>query len=247
MNIIRGLTLALLLAIAALAATPAQAGPARTLCTDVLNDTVVPGDLLVPEGVYCELNNVTVQGDARIQRRSTLAIHDSRVDGDITGSRFELVLLRNATVGGHVRLTSGVSTWIEEGTTVEGDVRFSDGHDARVLGSEVLGDLTIRGTHEQVQFCGATVGGDARFASNEGWVFLGGGLEGCAPNEVRGTMRVHHNLQETTVANNTVGRDLVCAANEPAPTVYDNRVSGRARGQCGAGEAVAADELGEAR
>jgi hypothetical protein len=246
MNIIRGLALALLLAIVALAATPAQAGPARTVCADVLSNVVVPGDLLVPEGVYCELNNVTVKGDARIHQRSTLAVYDSRIDGDITGSRFELVTVENSSVGGRIQLKSGVSTWIE-GSTVEGDVRFSDGHDARVLGSEVLGDLTIRGTHEQVQFCGATVGGDARFASNEGWVFLGGGLEGCSANEVRGTMRVHNNLQDTTVANNTVGRDLVCAANEPAPTVYDNQVSGRARGQCGAGEVVAASELGDDR
>jgi hypothetical protein len=47
------------------------------------------------------------------------------------------------------------------------------------------------------------------------------------------------------VANNTVGRNLVCAANDPAPVVYGNQVGGRVRGQCGAGEPVSATELGD--
>jgi hypothetical protein len=58
-------------------------------------------------------------------------------------------------------------------------------------------------------------------------------------------LRVHRNLQEITVANNTVGGKLICAANTPAPVVYGNQVRGAARGQCGAGEPVDTSEIGD--
>lgn len=83
------------------------------------------------------------------------------------------------------------------------------------------------------------------FAGNEGWVGVGGEPASRAANEVRGHLRVHHNRQALTVANNLVGRDLVCVANDPAPAVFGNRVGGKARGQCGAGEPVSPLELRE--
>ena len=198
----------------------------------------------MPERVYCELNRVTVRGDAWVLEQSTFAVHESRIEGSITGMRFEGVHLHNTGVGAGMRLSGGVSVWIEDSTSEE-SVRLSDNLDTRVLRSQVTGDLIVRRAEDQVQFCGAMVGGDARFADNHGWVQIGGDLANCPANEVRGNLRVHHNEQQITVANNAVGQNLVCAANKPAPMVYANEVDGTARGQCGAGEAVDAGELGD--
>jgi hypothetical protein len=244
MKFIQRLALAILFVLSATVATPASAHSRSTICTSVLTTTTIPSDLVVPEGVYCELNNTTVQGNIQIGQRSTLALYESRIEGTITGTRFELVTLQNTAVGKDIRLSSGVSIWLE-GATIEGDVHLNDGLDTRVLQSQVSGDLLVRRSSQQVQFCGTTVNGDARFADNEGWVNVGGDLSSCAANTVRGTLRVHHNQQAITVANNAVGRDLVCTANDPAPVAYKNQVAGRTRGQCGVDQAVYLVELGQ--
>jgi hypothetical protein len=224
--------------------SPAAARPAPTICSDVLTTTVIPSDLVVPERSHCELNGVTVRGDVRLRQGAGFTPYDSQIEGSITGAQFELLQLLNTHVAGGIRLHGGVT--VEIGTaTVAGDIRLSDTRDARVVQSEVLGSLVIRGAGDQVQFCGTTVRGDARFAGNSGWVMVGGDLASCAANDVRGDLRVQHNQQQITVTNNAVGQNLVCTANEPAPTVYANQVGGRARGQCGAGEAVDAGELGD--
>ncbi|NJO83949.1 MAG: hypothetical protein HC828_14950 [Blastochloris sp.] len=88
---------------------------------------------------------------------------------------------------------------------------------------------------------------DARFVNNHGWIAVGGDLTTCAANEVRGSLRVKHNQQTITVANNTVGHDLVCVANEPAPTVYDNHVGGASRGQCNGSEPEEAQKSAETK
>jgi hypothetical protein len=244
MNIMRWLILSLTLILSAGLAAPVLARPAPISCAGELSNLTIPGDLIVPEGEYCELNSMTVLGDARVGRRSTLAVYGGRIAGALSGSSFELVLLQGASVGGRIRLTGGVSAWLEY-ATVAGDTRITDIVDTRVLQTQLASDLVVRGGREVVQFCGTIVEGDARFASNGGGLQIGGDLATCAANKVQGNLRVHHNQSEITVANNTVGRNLVCAANNPAPLVYGNQVGGSVRGQCGAGEPVSATELGD--
>ncbi|NJO83759.1 MAG: hypothetical protein HC828_13800 [Blastochloris sp.] len=162
----------------------------------------------------------------------------------LSGDGFELALLQNASVGKRIRLEQGVSAWLE-GATITGDIRISDVVDTRILEARLAGDLVVRSGREVVLFCGSTVAGDARFAANKSWVGIGDGSTTCRGNDVRGSIRAHHNLGGVTVANNTVGRNLVCAANDPAPEVSGNRVGGKARGQCGAGETVNTSELSD--
>lgn len=237
--------LAALFTLSFAAVSPAAARPAPTRCSNVLSNTVIRGDLLVPERSHCELNGVTVRGDVRLGAGAGFTPYDSRIEGTIAGAEFELLHMLNTNVAGGIRMHSGVRVEIDN-ATVAGDIRLSDTLDSRVVHTEVRGSLVIRGAREQVQFCGSTVGGNARFADNDGWVSVGGELASCAANVVRGHLRVHHNQQQITIANNAVGRNLVCAANEPAPTVFANQVTGKARGQCGAGEMVDADEIGGA-
>jgi hypothetical protein len=195
--------------------------------------------------VYCELDGSTVLGDVRVHRRSTFAAYDSTITGDLQAAYFGLVLLERTQLGGQLQLEHGISGWFEQ-ATLGGGARLLGVSDTRVLHTTVQGNLTVRDAHDQVQFCGSSVTGNARFAGNEGFIHIGGGLASCAANEVRGSLRVHDNRQEITVANNTVGQNLICAANEPAPTVFGNQVGGKARGQCGVNEPVDPAELSEA-
>ena len=231
MKYTRWLILAALAALSVALAPPAAAGRAQTSCHGIIADMTIVGDVVVPERVYCELDNVTVLGHLRVAERSTAALYDSRLAGGIAGVRFEAVLLQNSSAGGDLQLTGGVTAWIE-GATVAGDVRLVDNLDTRLNGARLERSLTVLRSRSQVQFCGVSVGGDARFAGNEGWVTIGGDSATCAANQVGGTLRVQRNLQETTVANNTVGGDLICAANAPAPLVFGNQVRGATRGQC---------------
>lgn len=247
MKAIAWLVLSLTLFLTAGLAAPAAARPTHTTCDgDLLNQTV-PGDLVVLAGEACVLVNVTVRGSVLVHERSGFQAIESRVDGSITGAHFEHVALRDSSVGGRIRLSNGVTAEFER-SRAEGNVRLIDQHDARLLGSRVTGNLVMRGSREVAMLCGTIVEGDARFAEQHGGLFIGDapimpGL--CSANEVQGNLRVHHNQSDTVVANTTVGRNLVCAANEPAPVVYGNEVSGRARGQCGDGAAVDVTELGD--
>ena len=245
MKYIKWLMLTILIALSAGMAGPASARSGSTVCTDVISNTTIRGDLIVPKGVYCELNGVTVMGDVRIHERSTFAPYDSTIKGGITGNSIELLHLLNTTVGERIRVSSPVSVWIERGK-LRGDIRVSDGLDVRVLDSQVSGSVTLQRTNGATYLCGTTITRDVRIARNEGWIFVGGGVEGCAANQIRGTLRVHHNRQEIHIANNIIWRNLLCAVNEPALFVSGNQVGGKVRGQCGANEPVDMSELGTA-
>ncbi|NTU81574.1 MAG: hypothetical protein HGA45_19695 [Chloroflexales bacterium] len=244
MKITMQLLLAALLMLSFVIVTPAAARPAPVFCDAVLTDIVIRGDLLVPERSHCELNNVTVLGDVRMRDGAGFTPYDSRIAGSITGAQFELLHLLNSTVEGDIRLRGGVRAELAR-ATVTGDVWLNDLYEAVLLESRVRGALMARGTNGQVQLCGSTVEGDASVVGNSGWIMVGGDLATCATNAVHGTLRVHHNQQAITVANNTVGQNLICAANDPAPTVFANQVRGKTRGQCGGNEPMDAQELAE--
>ncbi len=240
--LILSLTLFLTVGIAA----PLEARPARTNCVGDLSDQIILGDLIVPASEACVLINVTVRGNVRVGERSGLQVIESRVEGGVSGARFEHVSFRDASVGGRIQLSDGVTTEFER-SRAEGNVRLIGLHDARLLTTRVQGNLVMRASREVAMLCGTTVEGDARLAEHRGGLLIGDapifpGL--CSANEVWGTIRVHHNQSDTVIAFTTIGRNLICAANEPAPAVYGNTVGGTARGQCGDGEVVGAAELG---
>lgn len=245
MKLITWLIVSLTLFIATGVADSVEARPARTACVGDLSDQTIDGDLIVPARETCTLINVTVRGSVRVDERSGLEVIASRIDGGVTGARFERVSFRDAAVGGPIRLTGGNSAVLER-TSVAGATRLVEQVDVRVLESRVQGNLVMLGSREVAMLCGATVEGDARFAEHRGGLLIGDApiLPGfCSANEVWGNLRVHHNQSDTIIANTAVGRNLVCTANDPAPAVYGNTVGGAARGQCGDGAPVDAVEL----
>jgi hypothetical protein len=242
MKTITWLMLSLTFILSAGLVAPAAARIVRTSCVGELANLTVRGDLIVPEGEQCQLIHVTVRGNVRVNERATLEVIESRINAALTGAHFERVSLQDSSVGQRVRLIGGVSVELVR-TTIEDGARLVDQIDARVLQSRVTGPLVVRGTREVALVCGSTVEGDARFTDNRGGLLIGGDPALCAANEVQGHLRLHHNQSETTVAHNTIGQNLVCAANDPAPTAFDNQVGGTTRGQCGTNEPVDATEL----
>jgi hypothetical protein len=106
-------------------ASPAAARPAPVFCDTVLSDTVIRGDLVVPERSHCELNNVTVLGDVRMRGGAGFTPYDSRIAGNITGAQFELLHLLNTTVEGSIRLRGGVRVELGGATIVFANVKGS--------------------------------------------------------------------------------------------------------------------------
>jgi hypothetical protein len=231
MKALRWLVLSLTLILSAGFAAPASAQPAPTRCTSFIFNRTIAGDLLVPQFARCELDEVIVQGDIVVRQGATFLAYNSRFKGTLTSNGFDQVLIEDTRIGGPVHLTNGISTRFGR-VVIEDDTRLNDNYIMRVLDTKVAGDLVVRGAGEQLYFCGSAVGGNAWFAHNKAYTLLGGEFPDCAANNVRGDMHVHYNQQQITVANNTVGRNLVCTANDPAPSVYDNQVGGAARGQC---------------
>lgn len=246
MKTIHWLILSLILTLSAGFTVPVSASPASTICTGAFFNMTVPGTLIVPAGAYCELNNVTVRGKVHVRERSTFAVYGGRIDGSLTSSGYELVLIEGASVGGRIRLSGGVSARFEY-ATLENETRLIDNIDTRLLQTQVTGDLVVRGAREVALLCGATIEGNAWFADHRGELLIGDDPTApayCSANKVSGNLLVYHNRSDTIVANTTVGRNLICTANNPAPLVYGNQVRGKSLGQCGFGKSMNASEPG---
>ena len=85
--------------------------------------------------------------------------------------------------------------------------------------------------------CGATIGGNLDVHSNKNTSIVGVSSPACsAGNSIGGDLHVNDNKVASggsaVVSGNTVGHNLDCHGNTPAPTGGGNTVSGHKTGQC---------------
>jgi hypothetical protein len=163
----------------------APAAAEDRVCRGELTDVTVD-NLRVPDGATCTLTRVRVKGTAKAESDATLIINRSRVIGNVQGEDARKVIVRRAT-------------------RVGGSVQFVQGGAARVINSNVNGDVQYDEN-------------DRRLAVNG--------------NEVGGNVQVVQNTGGVVIRDNVIDGNLQCKANVPAPTGGNNTVGGNKEDQC---------------
>ena len=119
--VLSGMALAGLFAVA----SPAAAHGDAVVCDGSAKGLTVNGDLTVPEGGACTLENSTVRGDVKV-----------RADGFFEGS--------NTNVRGDVRARKAQTIFLDGGSDVRGNVTGDRTSQVFVFASEVDGEIKSR-------------------------------------------------------------------------------------------------------
>lgn len=183
-----------------------------------IGPTTIEGDLLVPDGAFCDLNGTHVMGDAVVARSSDPNIPTTlnldvaaRIDGDVHVERdSQFAAFGGSIVGGNVQCNKCQVADLHE-STVKGNLHdngLSQG--ARIRNSHIGGNLLVLNSVDTIAFgyafSGNSIGGDFKFIENT-------------------TTAV------SDISVNTIKRDLVCKDNTPAPTGGGNTAH-KKQGQC---------------
>jgi len=163
----------------------APAAAEERVCRGELTGITVD-NLRVPDGATCTLTRVLVEGTAKAETDATLIINRSRVIGNVQAEDAKKVVVRRDT-------------------RVGGSVQFVQGGAARVVNSDVNGDVQYDDN-------------DLRLAVNG--------------NEVGGSVQIMQNTGGVVIRDNTIDGNLQCKENVPAPTGGNNTVGGNKEDQC---------------
>lgn len=123
----------------------------------------------------------------------------------------------------NVRVPQGATCTLN-GTSLKGTLKIEKGATARVVNARINGNIQSEG-HRSVNVTGTRVGGSIQLKQ-------GGGIN-LRANTVNGDIQLFTNRTGAkTVYNNTVGGNLQCKENTPAPVGSGNRVDGNKEDQC---------------
>jgi hypothetical protein len=143
-------------------------------------------NLRVPKDATCTLQGTRVQGTVKVEANATLRATDVRVIGNVQAENARLVVLRR-------------------GSRVGGSIQVVQGGGARVVGSNVQGDILFDENDRALEALRNTIGGNLQAFQNTGGV------------EIRG---------------NQIDGNLQCKENQPRPTGGGNIVQGNKEDQC---------------
>jgi hypothetical protein len=209
----------------------------------ILTDVALNGTLTVQSNGFANVLRVTVSGATRLNTAFGVFAEDSTLNGNITASDSAFFYSVGSTLGASVTSTNG-ETYMESGRltrnlTTTGDI-LTDAYNS-VIG----GTVTVSGASLGSVFCTSEIDGNTSFA-NGGTLQLGGTtpVAGCGFNVFGASVAVTSNT-DGFITGNVIRGDLACTGNGTAPVVSDNRIRGKATGQC-AGTAAAASPAAKA-
>ena len=126
------------------------------------------------------------------------------IEGDVTVAAGGELIGISVQVSGSVRGEGATSISLET-SNVTGDVLMNGGTSAEVVDSDVGGNVRLIGSSSNASVSGTAVEGDLEVSQNGGSTFIDA---------------------------NTVGGNLICEGNEPAPEGSENQIAGNSTGQC---------------
>jgi hypothetical protein len=180
----RKLLVASIVAVLTLVAAPA-AFAEETKCTGTFG-AVTLDNVRVPDGATCTLNGTTVKGTIYVETDSTLRATGVSVIGNVQAEDSRLVIVRG-------------------GSSVGGSIQVVQGSRARVVASEI--------------------GGDILYDEQTGALII-------RRNEVGGNVQVFQNTGGVSISGNVIDGNLQCKENSPPPTGGGNIVHGNKEDQC---------------
>ncbi|MDO5534303.1 MAG: S-layer homology domain-containing protein [Propionibacteriaceae bacterium] len=174
------IALASVLALAPLAIAPATAHADDLTCRGTIANRSWDGDVVVPAGASCTLNNVRVDGNVKSYGRSqvtinagsvkgnvqaegsrTVTVNGTTVDGSVQVENHNSVRVLNAHIDGNIQLEQGGQNVVER-NRVNSDVQlFSNTGSQRVFDNTIDGNLQCKSNRHGVSGWGNRVSGNA--------------------------------------------------------------------------------------
>lgn len=197
------------------------AAHASTQCTAGFQDTTIHDNLVIPAGVYCSIERVTVYGNITGQPGSSLAMAAS-------------------TVNGSVSLQQPKEVWIGVGCGVRvpgGD--FSDCPDNNHFANSVIsGSLTVSGATGSSAYdsglCGTNISGSVLISGGSGSWKIGGQSPkgtcfnpgGAHLNTFGGSVTVSGVTGRVDIGSNSIGSSVTATNNTGGGSVTNNTIRG---------------------
>jgi hypothetical protein len=212
-----------LAALGILAGTVPAARASDITCPPTPTGTI-NGNLAVPAGASCTLQNVTVTGNVQVGKGAALTVFPGMIvtiGGNVQADKCNFVFLSSGgvtSIGGNVQIRNCMGGSGYNGAVTIGGNFSCDNNSApcTAIGGSVRGNVQVNNNSGSIAGFGVTVTG----------------------NTVDGNVQVDHNsagsgFNNTVVGGNRIGGNLQCAGNT---SVTDrgspNTVTGNKQGQC---------------
>lgn len=133
--------------------------------------------------------------------------------------------LNGTQVKGNVLVQANGALTVRNNARIEGNIQADGGKYVRVLGSDVDGDIQLKGLENRSVVKSSTIGGNLQMDSNSGKLIT---LE----NIIEGDLQAFGNTGGVLIDGNFIDGNLQCKSNNPKPTGGNNTVSGNKEDQC---------------
>ena len=164
-----------------------------------------------------------VTGNLRVKKGASCTLTDSSVDGNVSVDGGGSLTLNGVTVGGNVGTQGSPVSLVQDAT---GSPTIVDGNVE--IANTPAGPANV--------ICGAMIDGNLNVHNNNATSWIGVGGTCTTGNSIGGNAQVSNNKvsggPSAVVGGNTIGKNLNCNGNNPAPTGGGNTVSGNNNGQC---------------
>jgi len=169
----------------------------------------VAGNVIVPQGKYCDLNSAQVAGNATVNQAGGLLADAS------------------STINGYVYIARSGQFAAFNQSTVTGNVICQNCGVADLHNSTVNGSLLDNALTEGAFIQSSAIHGDLQIQYGRG------GKTGfnISSNTIGGNLEFNYNVASSTISSNTIVGALDCNYNKPAPTGSGNVASTKS-GQC---------------
>jgi hypothetical protein len=180
-------------------------GP-RCLFIAVLLTSGLLGGELAAQDIDClkSFGNVELDGNLNIAVRCQLT--GTEVNGNVRLFAGGSLVARDATILGNLEGNRANFVDIED-SFIEGNLRLEEfvGDESTIQNSDIHGNATLSSNRSRLEMLN---------------------------NDLDGSLKVTHNTGGVVIAGNSIGRNLDCNGNKPAPVGFGNRVDGDTKGQC---------------
>lgn len=210
-------------------------------CNDATSNTpkpgsIVNGDLTVPNGDTCTLNNVAVTRNVSLGRNSSLntcgnTSCGTKIMHDLDSNSSANIDLSDTSVGHDLNVQKADTICLRNSSAVFHDVTIQGTTGTVPPGGSGCSALN------QNSICDSQVGHDLNLLSNLGAFAIG--TTGATACISPGTVDVGHDLHVShnaavSINNDDIDHDLNCDNNTPNPTNTQsaNALGGKAHGQC---------------
>lgn len=169
-GVLAALTMLFALALMASAlAFPLPASADDTTCSGTIGAETVDGNVIVPDGAGCTLNDTTVIGNVLVGVGASLHADGATIDGDIQDDNNDAgnVTVTNSQVGGNVQLEQGTSVTVT-GTDIGGDLQFeANSQELQADANSIGGNLQANHNTGGLAITDNTIDGNLQCQSND--------------------------------------------------------------------------------